>query len=53
LAHKNAEAAKKSWDDFRASKEWTTVRDASEVSGKIVERVESVYMKPTDFSKIK
>jgi hypothetical protein len=53
LAHKDAEAAKKSWDDFRANPDWIKVRDASEVSGKIVEKVESIYMKPTGFSRIK
>ena len=53
LAHKNAEAAKKSWDDFRADPKWIKVRDASEETGKIVEKVESVFMMPTSFSKIK
>lgn len=53
LAHKNAEAAKKSWDDFRADPKWIKVRDASEETGKIVEKVESVFMVPTSFSKIK
>ena len=53
LAHKDAVAAKKSWDDFRADLKWIKVRDASEESGKIVEKVESVYMLPTPFSKIK
>jgi hypothetical protein len=53
LAHKDADAAKKSWDGFRADPDWIKVRNASEESGKIVERVESIYMKPTSFSKIK
>jgi len=29
------------------------VRDASEKDGKIVEKVDSVYMTPTDFSPLK
>ncbi len=53
IAHKSEEASKVSWADFRKDPNWIAVRDASEVSGKIVERVESVYLKPTDFSKIK
>jgi NIPSNAP len=53
LVHKNAAAAKTSWANFGKSPDWIKVRDASEVDGKIVERVEAVYMKGTDFSKIK
>lgn len=53
LAHKNAEATKASWDGFRNDPKWISVRDASEQSGKIVEKVVSVYMKPTSFSMIK
>jgi hypothetical protein len=53
LAHKSQEEAKKSWDAFRSDPVWVAARDASEKDGKIVEKVESVYMKPTSFSKIK
>jgi hypothetical protein len=53
LAHENRDAAKKSWDAFRADPEWKKVQTASEVSGKIVEKVESVYIDPTDFSALK
>ncbi len=53
LAHKNAEAAKSSFDAFRVDPEWIKARDDSERNGKIVEKVESVYMKATDFSAIK
>lgn len=53
LAHKNEEEATKSWTAFRNDPEWIAARDASEKDGKIVERVESVYMQPTAFSKIK
>ncbi|MEP7267844.1 MAG: NIPSNAP family protein [Saprospiraceae bacterium] len=51
IAHANEEAAKKSWDAFRADPEWIKVKDASEVNGKIVENVKSVMMKPLSFSK--
>jgi hypothetical protein len=53
LAHNNPEAAKKSWNGFRNDPDWQKVRDASEKDGKIVEKVESVFLKATDFSKLK
>jgi len=52
LAHKDAESARKSWDAFRNDPEWKKVRETSEAAGKIVTRVESLYMDPTDFSKL-
>lgn len=53
LEHKSRDAAKASWDSFRKDPEWLKVREASEANGKIVNKVESVYMDPTDFSKIR
>jgi hypothetical protein len=53
VSHKDAASAKKNWDDFRADPVWVKARTESEASGKIVEKVESVYMEPTDFSKLK
>lgn len=53
LAHKSREDAKKSWDDFRKDPEWVKVREASEANGKIVNKVESVFMDATDYSKLK
>jgi len=53
LAHKSEADAKKSWDAFRGDPVWIQARDASEKDGKIVEKVESVFMTPTSFSKIK
>ena len=53
LAHDSKEAAAKSWAGFRGDPDWIKARDASEADGKIVEKVESVYMTPTDFSKLK
>jgi hypothetical protein len=53
LAHPSQEAAKKAWDGFRADAAWLKARDESEKNGKIVEKVEFVYMDPADFSKIK
>lgn len=53
VSHDSLEAAKKSWDGFRADPEWIKARDASEADGKIVEKVESVYMSLADFSPVK
>ena len=53
LAYPNREAAKKSWEAFRNDPEWKKVREASEANGKIVNKVESVFMDATDYSKIK
>jgi hypothetical protein len=53
LAHASRDAAKKSWDEFQHDPDWIKVRDASEVNGKIVTKVESIYADPTDFSAIK
>lgn len=53
LAHKSPEEAAKSWEAFRSDPAWIKARDASEKDGKILEKVESVYMKPTGFSKMR
>lgn len=53
LAHKSEEAGKKSFDTFRADPVWIAARDASEKDGKIVEKVESIIMKPLSFSTIR
>jgi hypothetical protein len=53
LAHKNREAAKASWDAFRADPDWIKVKSESEANGAIVDKVVSVFMNPADFSKLK
>jgi hypothetical protein len=53
LSHPSEEAGKKAFDAFRADPDWVKARDASEVNGKLANKVESVYMKATDFSTIK
>jgi hypothetical protein len=53
LAHASRDAAKKSWDGFKSDLDWQRVQKASEASGKIVSKVESIYAEPTDFSAIK
>ena len=53
LAHKSREAATQSWDAFRKDPDWIKARTASEASGKIVDKVESIFLTATDFSKMK
>jgi hypothetical protein len=53
LAHKSREAADKSWAAFRNDPEWKKAREESEKDGKIVEKVEAVFLNPTDYSPIK
>jgi hypothetical protein len=53
LSHESREAAKKSWDDFRNDPAWKALRDASEVNGPLVGKVESTFVTPTDFSPVK
>ncbi len=53
LAHKSEEAGKASFEAFRKDMKWVKARDESEKNGKLTEKVESMYMTPTDFSTIK
>ena len=53
IAHASREAAKANWDAFRADPEWQKAQKESEANGKIVAKVESVFMDPTDYSMIK
>jgi hypothetical protein len=53
IAHSSREQATKNWNDFRNDPEWKKVAADSEANGKIVLKVESVYMDPTDFSQLK
>jgi hypothetical protein len=53
LAHPSLEEAKKNWQEFRNDPEWKKVSAESEANGKIVQKVESVFMSPTDFSQLK
>jgi hypothetical protein len=53
LAFPSREAARRSWKAFQEDPDWQRVRAESERDGRLVERVESVYMSPTDYSPIK
>ena len=50
LWHESEEAAKKSFAAFSKDPDWIKARDESEKDGKIVVKVESVFMKTTDYS---
>ena len=53
LAYPSREAAAKSWEAFRNDPDWKKAQAASEVDGKIVAKVESVYLTPTQYSLMK
>lgn len=53
LSYESREAAKKAWADFRVDPEWKKAQTESEKDGKIVEKVDSVYMEPVDYSALK
>jgi hypothetical protein len=51
--HKSKADATKNWAAFQADDEWKKVRAESETGGPLQTKVDSVYMNPTDFSKLK
>lgn|SRR5690606_7865990 len=50
IVHDSPAAAEKSWQSFRDDPEWQKVRDESHRDGLIVKKVESQYLKATDYS---
>lgn len=50
LAHQSREAAAQSWREFNNDPEWKEVARKSEANGRLVTRVDSTFMKATDFS---
>jgi hypothetical protein len=53
LAHSSVDEAKKNWDAFRADPEWQKVKAETETQGLTGIKVESRFLKPTDYSAIK
>jgi len=53
ISHASREQANRNWDEFRNDPEWKAVAAASEADGKIVEKVESVFVDATDYSPMK
>jgi hypothetical protein len=53
LAYPSREARDESWKAFRADPDWIKASTESEMNGKIVLKVESKFLTPTDYSPIK
>ena len=53
LAYPSREAREASWKAFQADPDWKTARAESEKDGRLVEKVESKFLNPTDYSPIK
>lgn len=53
LEHSSREEARKNWAAFNADPEWQKVKAESEANGKLVAKVDSTFMTPTDYSPIK
>ncbi len=53
LAFPSKADADKSWEAFRNDPDWKAAKDASEKDGKLVEKVDSVYLQATDYSPLK
>src|SRR5438046_2304831 len=53
LEHPSRDDAKKHWAEFSADPEWQKVSAESQKDGRIVTKVESVFMTPTDYSPMK
>jgi hypothetical protein len=51
VAHENQDKAKASWSKFREDPEWVKLRSTAASPGQI--KVESVFVKPTDYSTLK
>jgi hypothetical protein len=50
LSYPSREAREKSWKAFMSDPEWQQAYKASEVNGKLVDKVESVFLTATDYS---
>jgi hypothetical protein len=52
LAYPDREAREKSWKEFMADPDWQAAQKASEANGKLVTKVDSVFMTATDYSPV-
>jgi hypothetical protein len=53
VQHDSKEAATKNWAAFNNDEEWKKVKAESEVAGVLTDHVDSTYMNPTTFSRLK
>ncbi len=49
LEHPSREATAANWKAFQDDPEWKSVKAKSEENGKLVEKIDSTYLTPTDF----
>ena len=53
LSYPSLDARKQAWDEFGKDPEWVAVKSESEKDGKLVDKVDSVFLAPTDYSPMK
>lgn len=53
LAHDSRDAAEESWAGFRSDPEWQAVAEETRRNGRLVQNVDSVFLDPTDYSKMR
>jgi hypothetical protein len=53
LAYPSKEAREKSWKAFVDDPDWKAAKEASEKDGKLVDKVDQVFLNPTDYSPLK
>jgi hypothetical protein len=51
--HESKDAATKNWDAFNKDPEWVKAKAASETNGLLVDHIDSTYMNPTSYSRLK
>lgn len=50
LSHKDRETARASWKAFLDDPDWVALRDRNEANGKVITKVQSVFLAATDYS---
>ena len=50
LQHPSREEATDNWKSFQDDPEWKSVKDKSELNGKLTEKIDSTFLVLTDFS---
>lgn len=53
LSFSDRPTADQAWDDFRADPDWIRAKAESEADGVLTERVDSVFLDPTDYSPLR
>ena len=53
VAHKSREAGDANWKAFQADPDWKAAKAESEKGGKLVDKVDVVWLNPTEYSALK